>query len=120
MSTHGIIERKEEGYVELSFIKLRSNSYSLATSVIRAKIALVSVISTMKQFDDLLVKYGGRIHESQGRRLATTPTGPRAIDKEGGVRIKPMKIILASMSRTGTFCEGQPLQQRLKHELTNS
>lgn len=59
----------------------------------------------MKQFDDLLVKLGGRIHEPQGRKLASTPTGPRAIDKEGGVRTKPMKVILASMSRTGTFCQ---------------
>lgn len=63
----------------------------------------------MKQFDELLVKYGGRIHESQGRKLASSPTGPRAIDKEGGVRTKPMKVILASMSRTGTFCEGKSL-----------
>lgn len=63
----------------------------------------------MKQFDELLVKYGGRIHEPQARELASTPSGPRAIDKEGGVRTKPMKVILASMSRTGTFCEGKSL-----------
>jgi hypothetical protein len=62
----------------------------------------------MKQFDDLLVKLGGRIHEPQGRELAPDPTGPRAIDKEGGVRTKPMKVILASMSRTGTFCQCTP------------
>ena len=64
----------------------------------------------MEKFNDLLVKYGGRVHKPQGRRLATTPTGPRAIDKEAGVRTKPMKVILASMSRTGTFCEAQSQQ----------
>jgi hypothetical protein len=61
----------------------------------------------MEQFDDMLVKLGGRVHRPQGRRLAATPTGPRVIDKEGGTRTKPMKVILASMSRTGTFCENE-------------
>jgi hypothetical protein len=56
----------------------------------------------MEQFNNLLIKYGGRIHEPQGHRLASTPTGPRCIDKEGGVRTKPMKVILASMY----VCEG--------------
>ncbi|KAG9552333.1 hypothetical protein KCU71_g9721, partial [Aureobasidium melanogenum] len=65
----------------------------------------------MHRFDDMLVKLGGRVHRPQGRRLTATPTGPRAIDKEGGTRTKPMKVILASMSRTGTFSMYTALQK---------
>ncbi|CAD0092503.1 unnamed protein product [Aureobasidium mustum] len=50
----------------------------------------------MEKFDEMLVKFGGRVYKPQGRRLAPTPTGPRAIDKEGGIRTKPMKVILAT------------------------
>jgi hypothetical protein len=64
----------------------------------------------MEQFNNLLIKYGGRIHEPQGRQLASTPTGPRYIDKEGGVRTKPLKVILASMYVCGgTNTTSQPL-----------
>jgi hypothetical protein len=56
----------------------------------------------MEQFNNLLIKYRGLIYEPHGRRLASTPTGPRCIDKEEGVRTKPMKVILASMY----VCEG--------------
>ncbi|THY15308.1 hypothetical protein D6D01_07934 [Aureobasidium pullulans] len=56
----------------------------------------------MTKWDDLLVNNGARIHQGHGRRLASVPTGDREIDKEGGVRTRPMRVILASMSRTGT------------------
>ncbi|THY58496.1 hypothetical protein D6C98_03040 [Aureobasidium pullulans] len=59
----------------------------------------------MTKWDDLLVNNGARIHQGHGRRLASVPTGDREIDKEGGVRTRPMKVILASISRTGTVCK---------------
>lgn len=75
------------------------------TQHLSSKPRIFSRITDMTKWDDLLVNNGARIHQGHGRRLASVPAGDREIDKEGGVRTRPMKVILASMSRTGTVCK---------------
>ena len=63
----------------------------------------------MAPTDDNLKKLGLKNVKTTGRRLAARPIGPRAVDREAGIRTRPMKLIVASVSRSGTMCKHGPI-----------